>query len=71
MSIHSTKKKFLSFEAFQSILNQIGNRTKSIRLNGRGESTIHPIFVEMLTYAHTNFPGLGINLFSNMSFKKR
>ncbi len=63
------KEKFLPFEAYKSILQQIGSRTKTIRLNGRGESTIHPDFVEIMAYTKTSFPGLGINLFSNMSFK--
>lgn len=65
------RSKFLTFERFKSILHQIGGRAKAIRLNGRGESTIHPNFVEILSYTRENCPGAGINLFSNFSFRSR
>jgi MoaA/NifB/PqqE/SkfB family radical SAM enzyme len=63
------KNKFLSFYNYKTILQQIGDKTKTIRLNGRGESTIHPDFVEILNYTKQIFPQLNINLFSNFSFK--
>jgi len=62
------KSKFLSFETFKEILEQIGGISNTIRLNGRGESTIHPDFKEILNYTKERFPELNINLFSNMSF---
>jgi MoaA/NifB/PqqE/SkfB family radical SAM enzyme len=65
------KDKFLSFENYKTILHQIGDKTKTIRLNGRGESTIHPYFVEILNYTKQSFPQLNINLFSNFSFNNK
>ncbi|MGH1338950.1 MAG: radical SAM protein [Aureispira sp.] len=62
------KNKFLSFATYKEILEQIGGISTTIRLNGRGESTIHPDFKEILDYTKNRFPDLGINLFSNMSF---
>ena len=63
------KKKFMSFDNYKSILFQIGAKTEAIRLNGRGESTIHPNFVKILNYTKRHFPDLTINLFSNFSFR--
>jgi|SRR5690554_495083 radical SAM protein with 4Fe4S-binding SPASM domain len=62
------KNKFMSFAKFRSILKQIGRNAKTIRLNGRGESTIHPDFVEILNYTKVHYPEVSINLFSNLSF---
>ncbi|MCR9290642.1 MAG: radical SAM protein [Bacteroidetes bacterium] len=62
------KSKFLSFDTYKKILMQIGGVSNTIRLNGRGESTIHPEFKEMINYTKKQFPDLNINLFSNMSF---
>jgi len=66
-----SKEKFLSFDKYKKILEQIGNKTKAIRLNGRGESTIHPDFIKMVDYTKSKFPNLKIILFSNLSFKKQ
>lgn len=66
-----SKNKFLSIENYKTILSQIGNITKTIRLNGRGESTIHPDFIEILNYTKTAHPELNINLFSNFSFSNK
>ena len=63
-----SKSKFLSFDNYKTILHQIGNITKTIRLNGRGESTIHPDFIQILNYTKEIYPKLNINLFSNLSF---
>ena len=65
------KNKFLSLETYKTILPQVGNKTRTVRLNGRGESTIHPDFVEILDYTKRSFPNISINLFSNMSFKNQ
>ncbi len=62
------KSKFLPFENYKEILEQVGGVSSTIRLNGRGESTIHPDFKEILDYTKERFPQLNINLFSNMSF---
>ncbi|MCC6836976.1 MAG: SPASM domain-containing protein [Bacteroidia bacterium] len=65
------KSKFLPFDTYKTILKQIGNITKTIRLNGRGESTIHPDFVEIVNYTKQEHPNLNINLFSNFSFSNK
>jgi len=66
-----SKSKFLSFENYKNLLHQIGDKTKTIRLNGRGESTIHPYFVDILDYTKEHYPSLNINLFSNFSFNNK
>jgi MoaA/NifB/PqqE/SkfB family radical SAM enzyme len=63
------KNKFLSFDNYKTILQQIGDKTKTVRLNGRGESTIHPDFIEILNYTKQTFSQLNVNLFSNFSFR--
>jgi len=65
------KNKFLSFDNYKTILHQIGNKTRTVRLNGRGESTIHPKFIEIVNYTKQNFSQLNINLFSNFSFNNQ
>ncbi|GAB5523042.1 MAG: hypothetical protein Roseis2KO_09140 [Roseivirga sp.] len=64
-----SKDKFMSFEKYKEILSQFGDKANSIRLNGRGESTIHPQFIEIVNHTRQQFPHLGINLFSNFSFR--
>ncbi len=66
-----SKDKFMSFENYKQLITAIGPISKSVRLNGRGESTIHPQFVDILEYSKSNYPNLGINLFSNFSFKNQ
>ncbi|MCI4668945.1 MAG: radical SAM protein [Bacteroidia bacterium] len=66
-----SKSKFLTFENYKKILHQIGDKTKAIRLNGRGESTIHPDFVDILNYTKQQYQSVNINLFSNFSFKNQ
>lgn len=65
------KSKFLSFDTYQTILSEIGSITNTIRLNGRGESTIHPDFIDIVNYTKHNHPDLNINLFSNFSFNNK
>ena len=62
-----SKEKFMSFEMFKSLTEKLAPQTETMRLNGRGESTIHPQFCEILNYLRTEYPKLNINLFSNMS----
>lgn len=62
------KDKFMPFEKYRTVLNQVAPLTGTIRLNGRGESTIHPDFLPILEYTKETFPHLSINLFSNLSF---
>ncbi len=65
------KSKFMSLDRYKVILDQVGARTKTIRLNGRGESTIHPDFQRILAHTKELHPDVSINLFSNMSFKNQ
>jgi len=66
-----SKDKFMSIEFYKTILNQVGHISETVRLNGRGESTIHPDFCKILNYTKENYPDLRINLFSNLSFKNK
>jgi MoaA/NifB/PqqE/SkfB family radical SAM enzyme len=65
------KNKFLTFDNYKMILRQMGDKTKTIRLNGRGESTIHSDFVKILEYTKQQLPQVNINLFSNFSFNNK
>jgi len=66
-----SKSKFITFENYKTILNQIGDNTRTIRLNGRGESTIHPDFIKILDYTKEHYPNVNVNLFSNFSFNNK
>lgn len=66
-----SKSKFLALEKYKNILHQIGDKTKRIRLNGRGESTIHPKFIDILNYTKEQYPEIVINLFTNLSFRNK
>jgi len=60
--------KFMKNELYTLILDKFGSISDNIRLNGRGESTLHPDFVSMLKYTKDRFPGININLFTNLCF---
>ena len=62
--------KFMPFTKYRSILDQLKSVAGTIRLNGRGESTIHPDFLPILEYTRNRLPDVGINLFSNLSFRR-
>lgn len=61
---------FMTFEMFKKIVDELANKTDIIRLNGRGESVIHPDFEKMLDYVGQNFTDKQINLFTNLSYHK-
>lgn len=61
------RDRFMSWQMLELILAQITFELEAIRINGRGESTIHPDFVPMLERVHATKPGACINLFSNLS----
>ena len=63
------KDKFMPKERFFALARSLAPKAQAIRLNGRGESTIHPDFLEMLSWLHREYPALCINMFSNMSFR--
>lgn len=62
------KSKFITFNQFKNIVDKVAPHSDTIRLNGRGESTIHPDFVKMLRYTSEHYPDCQINLFTNLSF---
>lgn len=43
--------KFMEFELFKKIIDEIHNDVPAIRLSLRGESTLHPKFIECIEYA--------------------
>ncbi len=63
-------ERFMRKEMLTRILDAVGPPPKTIRLNGRGESTIHPDFTGLLWYVRNRFPNSGINLFTHFSTVK-
>lgn len=55
----------MSFDDFLKIYTSIGNRSKKIRLNGRGESTIHPQFKKIVQHIGNNNQ---MSLFTNGNY---
>lgn len=47
-------EKFMDFESYKGLLDQVKGRTWSLELTGHGESTLHPRFYEMVEYAVSN-----------------
>ncbi|MFW3341623.1 radical SAM/SPASM domain-containing protein [Aliarcobacter butzleri] len=43
--------KLMDFELFKRIINEIGGKVPALRLSLRGESTLHPKFIECIKYA--------------------
>lgn len=62
------KERFMNPDLFKKIIDELGDCANCIRLNGRGESTIHPGFVQMLEYARSKCYESKLNLFTNFSF---
>lgn len=60
-------ERFMSHETLERVLGQMAVAPHAIRLNGRGESTIHPNFVAMVERVHAAFPDAVLNLFTNLS----
>lgn len=48
--MNNSKEKFMSLTRFMEIYDSVKNRTQSVRINGRGESTIHPEFKKIVEY---------------------
>ena len=68
---YNTPQRFMEYDLYTDILDQLNGNYEVLRLNGRGESTIHPKFVSFLNYAKSNYPEKRIRLFSNMNYKSR
>jgi len=62
-----SKERFMTWGTLDRILDQLPCAPERIRLNGRGESLIHPDFVQMLGHVRAKFPTSVVNLFSNLS----
>lgn len=63
---NNNNQKFMSFDNFIKIFDKIKDNTQSVRLNGRGESTIHIDFIPIFDYVFN--AKIPIQLFSNLSF---
>lgn len=61
-------QRFMTFDNFRRVLSSVKGLSRAIRLNGRGESTIHPMFVEILHKTRRECPSTTINLFTNLMF---
>lgn len=62
---NNSPEKFMSFDDFLKIYTSIGNRSNKIRLNGRGESSIHPQFKKIVQHiGHNN----QMSLFTNGNY---
>lgn len=48
--MNNSKEKFMSLNRFMAVYDSVKNLTQSVRINGRGESTIHPEFKEIVEY---------------------
>ncbi len=59
--------RFMTRETLGRVLDAVDPPPRVIRLNGRGESTIHPEFVDILRHVRGRYPGTQINLFSHLS----
>lgn len=62
--------RFMTEETVARILDAIEPSPRVIRLNGRGESTIHPRFVPILQQVRARCPEAGINLFTHLSWRR-
>lgn len=51
---HNSPDKFMSYNQFLKIYDDFKNNTETIRLNGRGESTIHPDFKKIINHIGYN-----------------
>ncbi len=60
---------FISRSLFSRILYEVAFHAKEIRLNGRGESALHPFFAEMIRETRLLDISL-LSLFTNFSWKK-
>jgi MoaA/NifB/PqqE/SkfB family radical SAM enzyme len=62
------KELFMNWNTFTNTLGQID--ADEIRLNGRGESTIHPDINNMIKFAAKTRPNAQLELFTNGSWKE-
>lgn len=46
--------KLMNFDLFKKIIDEIGSKVPALRLSLRGESTLHPKFIDCIKYAKDN-----------------
>lgn len=64
------RERFMTEETLSRVLDAVGPPPRVIRLNGRGESTLHPHFVAILRDVRHRYPDAQINLFSHLSWSR-
>lgn len=62
--------RFMTEATLRRALDAVGAPPQAIRLNGRGEGTLHPQFARMLQLVRERYPSAQINLFSHMSWDR-
>lgn len=55
------KKDFMPYENFKKLIDEIEGKVPSIKLNLRGESTLHPDFIRCLWYVKNKFIDIRLN----------
>ena len=60
---------FMTETTLDQILNAFEVPPKTVRLNGRGESTIHPHFPPFLKKIRARWPDAALHLFTNLNIK--
>lgn len=64
------QSRFMTEVTLGRALDAVSVPPQAIRLNGRGEGTLHPNFERMLQLVRSRFPTSQINLFSHMSWDR-
>jgi len=64
--MENSPEKFMSYDEFRKLYDIFKDSTESIRINGRGESTIHPQFKQIVEYIGKEKE---IILFTNGNYK--
>ncbi len=67
-SSNNDKDKFMNNDDLNKVLMQLPTDIEKIRLNGRGESTIHPNFIEIVESISSRFPNTKLSLFTNLNY---
>lgn len=60
-------EQFMTLEVLERVLESVEPAPRSVRLNGRGESTIHPQFVEFLERIRAAWPDADLHLNTNLN----
>ena len=63
------EKKLMTRKMFEHVIEHYCEGIRTLRLNACGESTIHPEFKELLSYARQTLPDVDIKLFSNINYR--